>query len=101
MSGKNTMGPDTVVVQVEELVSTNLDGETVMMSVENGKYYGMDKIGSRIWAIMDQPRSVSNICDILLGEFDVGREQCELDVLHFLNKLAEDTLLRVVDATAG
>ena len=98
MSGKNQIGPDTVVAQVEELVSSDLDGETVMMSIENGKYYGMDEIGSRIWAFIKQPRSVSELCDILLTEFNVDRERCKKDALIFLNKLAEDNLVKVVDA---
>ena len=100
MSGKNPIGLDTVVAQIEELVSSDLDGETVMMSVKNGKYYGMDAIGSRIWALIKQPRSVSELCDILLKEFNVDRERCEKDVLIFLNKLAEDNLIRIVHASA-
>ena len=101
MSGKNPIGQDTVVAQIEELVSSDLDGETVMMSVENGKYYGMDAIGSRIWALIKQPCSVSELCDILLTEFNVARERCEKDVLIFLNKLAEDNLIRIVHASVG
>jgi hypothetical protein len=101
MSRKNPIGLDTVVAQIEELVSSDLDGETVMMSVKNGKYYGMDAIGSRIWALIKQPRSVSELCDILLTEFNVDRERCEKDVLIFLNKLAEDNLIRIVHASAG
>lgn len=101
MSEKNTIGPDTVVTRSEELVSSDLDGETVLMSVQNGKYYGLDEIGSRIWSLIEQPRSVSELCDILLGEFDVEREQCERDVFAFLNKLAEDDLMKVVDAAVS
>ena len=101
MSGKNPIGPDTVVAQIEELVSSDLDGETVMMSVENGKYYGMDAIGSRVWALIKRPRSVAELCDILLTEFKVDRERCEKDVLIFLNKMAEDNLIRIVHASVG
>ena len=39
---------ETVISQTEEIVDSNIDGETVMMSIENGKYYGLDDIGSRI-----------------------------------------------------
>jgi hypothetical protein len=101
MSRKNTILLDTVVTRGEELVSSDLDGETVLMSVQSGKYYGLDAIGSRIWALIEQPRSVSDICKILLGEFDVELEQCREDVLGFLYKLAEDNLLMVVNASAG
>ena len=101
MSEKNPIGMNTVVAQIEELVSSDLDGETVMMSIKNGKYYGMDAIGSRIWELIKQPRSVLELCDILLTEFNVDRERCEKDVLVFLNKLAEDNLVKVLGAKAG
>ena len=100
MSGKNPIGLETVVVRSEELVSSDLDGETVLMSVQNGKYYGMDAIGSRIWVLIAQPILVSELCDTLLEEFDVVREQCEQDVLAFLNQLAKDNLAKVIDAAA-
>ena len=100
MSGKNMIGLDTVVTRSEELISSDLDGETALMSVQSGKYYSLDEIGSRIWTLIERPRSVSELCDILLNEFNVDREQCAQDVLAFLNQLAKDNLVRVMDATA-
>ena len=97
MSTKITMAPNTTVTQTKELVSSDLDGETVLMSIETGKYYNMDPIGSRIWALIEEPLSVSKLCDILLGEFKVDREQCEKEVLTFLNKLTEDNLIQVLE----
>ena len=97
MDKKNLISLESVVVQVADLVSSSLDEETVMMSVNSGKYYGLDEIGSRIWELIKQPRSVSDLCDILLEEFEVDRKQCEKDVLDFLNELAEKKLLRVID----
>ena len=39
---------NTIISQIEEIVASDIDGETVMMSIENGEYYGLDDIGSRI-----------------------------------------------------
>ena len=86
---------DTVVFQRGDLYSGELDGEMVMMSVEHGKYYGLDEIGSRIWKLIEQPRSVSEICELLVAEFQVEREKCRQDVLDFLNKLAREDLVKV------
>ncbi len=95
------IGLDTVVTPSEELVSSDLDGETVMMSIENGQYYGLDEIGSRVWALIEEPRSVSELCDVLVEEYEVAREQCEQDVLAFLNELAEDNLVKVADTSVA
>ena len=92
---KKKITTETVISRIEEIVASNIDGETVMMSIENGKYYGLDDIGSRIWELIEKRIKVSNLIDTLLERFDVDRETCEKDVLKFLNELNEDRILEV------
>jgi hypothetical protein len=92
---KKEISTDTVISQIEEIVASDIDGETVMMSIENGKYYGMDDIGSRIWELIEKPIKVSDLIATLLEKFDVDRETCERDVPKFLNELNEDKILAV------
>ena len=82
---------DTIISQAEEIVASDIDGETVMMSVENGKYYGLDEIGSHIWELIERPIKVSNFIDTLFEKFDVTSER---DVLIFINELNEDRILQ-------
>ena len=92
-----TISLNSTVKRVDNLVSCDLDGETALMSVENGKYYAMDLIGSRIWTLLVQARPVSAICSLLIEEFEVEPSQCEHDVLAFLNDLSLDNLVEVAD----
>jgi hypothetical protein len=92
-----TIRLNSTVKWADDLVSCDLDGETALMSVENGKYYALDPIGSRIWALLEQAWPVSDLCALLLEEFEVEPSQCEHDVLSFLNGLAQDNLIKVVD----
>jgi len=85
------------VKRADDLVSCDLDGETALMSVENGKYYALDPIGSRIWVLLEQARTVADLCALLLQEFEVEPPQCQKDVLDFLQDLAQDNLIQVVD----
>ena len=86
---------ETVIKQIEEIVASDIDGETVMMSVENGKYYGLDDTWSRIWELIERPVRVSDLIDRLLERFDVDRETCEKDVLKFLSELNDDMIVAV------
>ena len=86
---------ETVIARSSELVSSDIDGEVVMMSIENGKYYGLDKTGSRIWDLLENPFSVSALINQLLCEFEVDRATCERDVFAFLEKLDEDNMLEI------
>lgn len=79
----------SIVSRNGELLTSEIDGETVMMSVENGEYYGMDAIGSRIWGLIEEPRQVSDLVRLLLEEFDTDEETCLADALDFLSQLAE------------
>jgi hypothetical protein len=98
---KNAMngqvGLSTVVVRSEKVLASDIDGEIVMMSVEHGTYSGLDSIGSEIWSLLENPRRVSEIRDIMMKRYDVQQEQCEEDILAYLNDLASDDTIKVVD----
>jgi hypothetical protein len=94
---KKEITTDTIISRIEEIVASDIDGETVMMSIENGKYYGLDDIGSRIWELIEKPIRVSDLIDTLLGRYEVDRKTCERDVLKFLNELNEDEIVQVND----
>ncbi len=51
--------------------------------------------------VLEQARLVSAICSLLLEEFELEPSQCEHDVLAFLNELAQDNLIKVVDEPAA
>ena len=95
---KSAIGLNSTISKTEDLVSCDLEGETALMSVENGKYYGLDPVGSRIWALLERARPVSDLCALLREEFAVEPAQCETDVVAFLHDLAQDNLIKVIDA---
>lgn len=85
----------SVVVRSADQVSGDLDGKVVLLSIENGEYYHMNEVGSRIWALIEQPLTVEEILARLLVEFDVERATCEQEALTFLDNLRQRRLLRV------
>jgi hypothetical protein len=94
---KPAIGLNSTIKRADDLVSCDLEEETALMSVDQGQYYGLDPIGSRIWALLEQARRVSDLCALLLEEFEVEPSQCEHDVLAFLHDLAQDHLIMVMD----
>jgi hypothetical protein len=57
---------DTFVSQVNDLVTSDLEGE-VVMSIESGNYFGLNPVGSRIWELIEQPVKVAEVVEKLLG----------------------------------
>jgi len=92
---KSILTLESVVTQSPDLVGSSIESQTALMSVQNGAYYGLDAVGSRIWALIEAPRCVAAICDSLMAEYQVERTQCEKQALNFLQKLADADLLKI------
>jgi hypothetical protein len=59
----------------------------VMMSVDAGRYYGLNAVASRIWELLDTPRSASELCHHIVEEFEVDSTTCDAEVRRFLGEL--------------
>ncbi|MEG0307049.1 MAG: lasso peptide biosynthesis PqqD family chaperone [Clostridium sp.] len=78
-----------------EIDATDLDGEVVMMNMEKGEYFMMNEVGSRIWEIIEEPRTVTSVINILLSEFEVEEKDCKETVIEFLTNLKGAELISV------
>jgi DNA-directed RNA polymerase subunit N (RpoN/RPB10) len=76
-------------------VSAELDGEFVVLNVTSGTYYGLGAVAAHVWALIQEPRSVQEIEDRVLQEFDVDQARCRRDVLAFLQQLADKGLIHI------
>ncbi len=92
---------NTTVVQSENLLTSDLDGETVMMSLARSAYYGLDATAQRIWTLIAHPLRVADLCEQLIAEFAVERQTCERQVCAFLAELNEEGLVRIVAEANG
>jgi len=90
---KQILTKDSIIKQTGDVVASEIDGETVMMSIENGEYYGLDGIGSHIWELIKKPIKVSDLIDSMMEKYEVDFDTCEKDVLAFLNDLDRDNIL--------
>lgn len=68
-------------------MTADMNGATVMLDIESGKYFNLGEIGGRIWEILEQPTSVKDLVSILVQEYDVTEEQCLEDIVPFLEKM--------------
>ena len=80
------------------VVSTELDGEIVLLSLESGRYYGLDAVASWIWAHIAQGGAVGDILSATAEEFAVDQERCERDIVALLQRLLDEKLIEVDDA---
>lgn len=85
----------SIVVASDNQTSAQVDDETVLLHLEEGKYYGLNSVGARIWELIEQPIRVRKIVDMLCSEYDVERDRCRDDVLQLLASLEDKGMVSV------
>ena len=83
----------TILQRNPEIISSKIDDEIVMMSIEEGKYFGLDPIGSIIWDLLEKPRSLEEIIPLLQEKFDVSDDQCQEDCSTFILEMIDKKTL--------
>jgi len=91
----STISATSRVMVAKEQVSCDLAGEAAILNLQTGVYYGLDPVGARIWNLIQQPRTVSDVVQVLLKEYEVDSERCERDVFGLLQELASEGLIEV------
>jgi hypothetical protein len=93
--GEQILTLNSIISRSPDLVFSEVDDEIVMLGIETGNYYGLDKILSQMWLMIEEPGAISSIIDDLLTQYDVDRSQCEQDVFNVLNRMLKDQLIQI------
>jgi hypothetical protein len=95
MAKEFNIDPQTLISQTPGHVAADMDGEKVLMSVENGRYYGMDPVGSRIWELVEKETTFDALCEAIFREYEGDREQIQSDLKKYLQNLSEEKLITI------
>jgi hypothetical protein len=85
---------DSIIQRNPEMVSADMDGEVVMMSIEDSAYFGLNAVGSDLWEALESPISITALCQRVIKKFDVDAKTCELDVMELLTDLRQRKLVQ-------
>lgn len=86
----------SVVTAGAEVVACDLVGASALLNMRSSIYYTLNPVGSRIWRLIQEPKSVSAICDDVVAHYDVDRQRCRDDVLALLRNLNDAGLIEIV-----
>jgi hypothetical protein len=85
----------TVISRSPSVLTAEVDGEIVMMSIEQGRYFGLDDIGSDIWKRIEPPCSFAALIDGLTADYEADRAAIAADVHKLLGEMAEQDVVRL------
>jgi Coenzyme PQQ synthesis protein D (PqqD) len=78
-----------------QVMARTVGDETVILDLASGTYFGLDPVGARIWELMGEGKTFAEICDRMLDEYEVTREELERDTLRLAQELAEQRLINI------
>ena len=83
----------SVIAQSSGLLEAAIDEDTVLLSIERGTCYSLNRIGSRIWGMLASPARIADVCATLVAEYRIDRDTCERQVIDLLEELQAEGLI--------
>jgi hypothetical protein len=85
------------VLMPSDVLTCELDRESVLLNLKSERYFGLDEVGSRMWKVLTRSESIQAAYQALLAEYAVDPEQLSRDLEDFIEKLLGQGLIEVRD----
>lgn len=86
--------PETVFIRSPEPLTTEIDGEVVMMDLSSSAYFNLDSIGTAIWGQLETPTRFQDLCGALHARYDAPLDIIRRDVAALLSDMLTHGLVR-------
>ena len=82
----------------DDVVARVVAGETVLLNLATGTYFGLNEVGGRVWQWLDDEGcTLAEVSEKVQAEFEVSGEVAEADLLALLDRLAEHGLVETAN----
>ena len=83
-----------------DVMARRVGKETFILSVKSESYFGLDEVGSRIFALLTGGASVGDTLQQLECEYDADREKLQSDLVSLIGELSRHELIEIVASRA-
>jgi hypothetical protein len=77
----------------DDVVFRDLAGESVLLNLSTGTYFGLDAVGTRLWHLLKEQGSAAAAIATLQSEYDVDERRLRQDVEALISRLLAKELL--------
>ncbi|MGH3433805.1 MAG: PqqD family protein [Thermocrispum sp.] len=76
-----------------EISTRTIGDETIVLSLSSSRYFSITGVGSRVFQLLAEERSIDQLVDTIVGEYDVDPARARTDVTDFVDRLRAADLL--------
>ncbi|MES2337501.1 MAG: PqqD family protein [Pseudomonadota bacterium] len=89
---------DRLATRRDGLIEAEVDGELLGLHIDKGFCYGFNPTATRIWALIETPQTVTQLCETLSGEFEIEPAEARPQVEELLEELEREGLVELTPA---
>jgi hypothetical protein len=76
-----------------KVIHETIDGETVIVNLDSGNYYSLDKVGADIWECIVKNVPMHGIIETIASQYTAEREQIEKAMYQFVDEMQQENLI--------
>jgi hypothetical protein len=84
----------------ENFVFRRIEDETILVPIKDnvgdmGSIYNLNEVGALVWELLDGQKTLRDIRDTVVAQFEVSTQEAQADLGEFINQL------ETIDAVIG
>jgi hypothetical protein len=84
---------ETILMRSADVPSRAVDGKGILVDLESGYYFSLNRTGQFIWEQFDGSRTLHDIARLMVDQFDVDEETSLSDCIELADRLGADGLV--------
>ena len=84
----------TILRPSPDVQGTSMEGETVLLALDTGRYYTLNRLGTAIWDQCTGHTTMRDIHAVLCDRFEVSPDRALDDLVALANQLVQEGLLQ-------
>jgi Coenzyme PQQ synthesis protein D (PqqD) len=86
---------DSTVKVADDVICQEMDDEAVLLNMRTEIYFGLNAMGTRIWALLKSDAQIRTVAQALLDEYDIGADDVQRNLLDFVEQLHSKGLITI------
>lgn len=95
LNSLNNMSLPRNVKISDQVLFQEIEGESVLLNLDNEQYFGLDEVGTRIWHLLSENGETRKTLNLLLDEYKVDKAKLENDLSDLIEDLRDQGLVMV------